>query len=256
MKKISVIIPTYKAVEYLELCLYSLSLIEEQEYIEVIVICDGYYDLHKETLDKYSKVIDIKVIKFETNLGIVTAINYGVYATTSENILVINDDNVLPKHLIKHLNEFSNYLEGNYCISFPQVEPTPSIFHINFCHDFGKTFDTFDIQKFDEKRVNSSNIVRKHLGTFPFIINKKLFMTVGGFSDEFRSKAGFVSDWDFFIKVSNIIELKYFNSCHFYHFAHISSKDRSVEEMHAHHFFKFKYGKYGSINEEQTSYLN
>ena len=257
-KNFSIIIPTYKAVEYLDICLESLSRINDKDCFEVIVVCDGYFPLHEQTLNKYSFQLDLKVLKFETNRGIATSINYGVYSAQYETILIMNDDNIVPKHLIHYVTDIDReFLNREFCVSFPQIEPRPSIFHKTVCKNLGETFDTFDWEEFDDMGMAFETNFSNHLGTFPFIINKKLFMTVGGFSDEFGSKVGFVSDWDFFVKVSNIVDIKICNNCHFYHFSQISSSETSAKEseINAHHFFKFKWGRYGKINEEQTSYL-
>lgn len=257
MKKFSIIIPTHKAIEYLNICLKSLTQINDKHLFEVIVICDGYFSLHEQTLELYSKTLDLKVLKFETNRGIATSINYGAYSAQYETILIMNDDNIAPKYLMSYIRDITYFYPNNFCISFPQIEPRPSIFKRTVCKNLGETFNKFDWEAFDEISEYNWNGCDKHLGTFPFVINKKLFMSVGGFSDEFGSKVGFVSDWDFFVKVSNIVDIKICNNCYFYHFSQISSSEASAKEseINAHHFFNFKWGRYGKINLEQTSYL-
>lgn len=258
MNKFSIIIPTYKAVDYLDTCLYSLSRIDDKNMFEVIVICDGYYSLHEKTLDKYSTQFDLRVLKFETNRGIVTAINFGVYNAQYDTILIMNDDNVVPKLLMYYVQDIDKEFRARqFCVSFPQIEPNPSIFKKTIWQNLGTLPVTFDWEEFDDCNIGGEINFSNHLGTFPFVINKQLFMTVGGFSDEFGSKVGFVSDWDFFIKVSNIVDIKICDTCYFYHFSQISSSEASAKEseINAHKFFKFKYGRFGKINEEQTSYL-
>jgi glycosyltransferase involved in cell wall biosynthesis len=255
MNKFSIIIPTYKAVDYLDICLKSLSNVYQKESFEVIVICDGYFSLHEQTIEKYSQDIDLKVIKFDTNRGIATAINYGVYSSQYETILIMNDDNVVPNNLVSYIQSIGKCLVGNFCVSFPQIEPRPSIFKTTVCYNFGTTPDTFNWNKFNVNVFDMS--FDSHLGTFPFVMNKDLFLTVGGFSDEFGSKVGFVADWDFFTKVSNIVDIQICNNCYFYHFSQVSSSDPLARqsEQNAHEFFKFKWGQYGQINAEQTTYL-
>ena len=63
---ISVIIPTYKSPKALDLCL--LSAIEGQENKnQIIVVVDGYYDINKEVLERWSGFIDI--LNLEENVG-------------------------------------------------------------------------------------------------------------------------------------------------------------------------------------------
>ena len=60
---ISVIIPTYKSPEALDLCLKSI--IEGQiNKNQIIVVVDGFYEINKEILEKYSKSINILNLEF------------------------------------------------------------------------------------------------------------------------------------------------------------------------------------------------
>ena len=73
---ISVIIPTYKEPEVLDLCLKSA--IEGQtEKNQIIVVVDGFYDLNKEILEKHKKHIEI--LNLEENVGLSRATNLGVF---------------------------------------------------------------------------------------------------------------------------------------------------------------------------------
>ena len=55
---ISVVIPTYKEPDALDLCLKSA--IEGQyNKNQIIVVVDGFYDLNKEVLEKYKNHIDV-----------------------------------------------------------------------------------------------------------------------------------------------------------------------------------------------------
>ena len=61
---ISVIIPTYKSPEALDLCLKSA--IEGQvDSNQIIVVVDGFYDINKEVLEKWSEHIDILDIRIQ-----------------------------------------------------------------------------------------------------------------------------------------------------------------------------------------------
>jgi glycosyltransferase involved in cell wall biosynthesis len=88
---ISVIIPTYKEPDALDVCLNSLFKGQVGQN-EIIVVVDGFYDLNKSILDKYPEV---KIINLE-NKGAVMATNWGIYNASNDFILVANDDNVFP----------------------------------------------------------------------------------------------------------------------------------------------------------------
>ena len=90
---ISVIIPTYREPEVLDLCLKSC--IEGQtNRNEIIVVVDGYYEENKHVLDKYKG--DISILELKTNQGLSRATNLGVYNASNDLILIVNDDNVFP----------------------------------------------------------------------------------------------------------------------------------------------------------------
>ena len=70
---ISVIIPTYKEPEVLDICLKSA--IEGQGHKnEIIVVVDGFYDLNKDVLEKYKN--DISILNLPTNMGLIRATNF------------------------------------------------------------------------------------------------------------------------------------------------------------------------------------
>jgi glycosyltransferase involved in cell wall biosynthesis len=57
---ISVIIPTYKEPEALDLCLRS-AIKGQKNKNQIIVVVDGFYDINKEVLDKYQENVTIAI---------------------------------------------------------------------------------------------------------------------------------------------------------------------------------------------------
>ena len=92
---ISVIIPTYKSPDMLDLCLRS-AIKGQQNKNQIIVVVDGFYDINKEILEKWSENID--VLNLEQNVGLCRGTNLGVYNAKYNKILIVNDDNVFPKN--------------------------------------------------------------------------------------------------------------------------------------------------------------
>ena len=90
---ISVIIPTYKSPDALDLCLCS-AIEGQQNENQIIVVVDGHYDINKEVLEKHAKSIDI--LNLEQNVGLCRGTNLGVYNAKYDRILIVNDDNVFP----------------------------------------------------------------------------------------------------------------------------------------------------------------
>ena len=199
---ISVIIPTYKSPEVLDLCIKS-ALQGQFTKNEIIVVVDGTYDINLSVLEKYDE--EISILNLPSNVGTCRATNLGAYNATSEKILIVNDDNVFPKNWDI---ELENSFEENSVITPNQIEPYPSMFKQFFIKDLGRTPSDFD-----------------------------------------PSQAGYVSDWDFFLKCElSGMQMKRLYSIHFYHFVSVSAKsseqiDKSREEERVcHEYFYYKWG--------------
>ena len=215
---LSVICPTYRNPKYLDLCLKSLVDGQTNEN-QILVILDGYAEESLSVLNKYK---NIEVLDLESNKGMQTAINMGVWNATSEKILVINDDNVFPP-------EWDLRIEAHYhpntIITINQIEPTgPGMFNFPVI-DCGQTVETFDMDKFVQaEKEMSKNLITKDGNIFPFLINKKWFMAVGGFDTFYNSPN--LCDWDFFAKLELIDTIGHarIHNVHLYHFGSVSTK--------------------------------
>ena len=84
--KISLIIPTYRNPEYLDICLKS-AIEQQNEVNEIIVIVDGYIEESQEILDKYEGRIN--VLDLVENQGMQQALNFGVMNAANEIIFNI-----------------------------------------------------------------------------------------------------------------------------------------------------------------------
>jgi GT2 family glycosyltransferase len=243
---ISVIIPTYKTTQALDLCLES-AIKGQQHKNQIIVVVDGFYDLNKEVLEKWSDHIDI--LDLEQNVGTCKALNLGVYNAGYDKILIVNDDNVFPKNWdVDLLNSY----EENSVISPNQIEPIPSIFKQFKIENLGRDPKTFDLEAFWDYASKISHQSNDDSGsTFPMFMKKYDYLKVGGFDESYPSQAGYVTDWEFSLKctLSGLKTLRTYN-CHFYHFVSLSNKspeqvDQSrQEEINCHEYAKYKWGSY------------
>jgi len=241
---ISVIIPTYKSPEMLDLCLRSC--VEgQQNKNQIIVVVDGFYDLNKEVLEKWSEHIDI--LNLEQNVGLCRGTNLGVYNAQHDKILIVNDDNIFPLNWDIHLEK--DYVE-NSVLSPNQIEPHPSMFPQFHIKDLGKSVDTFDLKRFQEYEKTLNEVVYKKTpeetgSTLPIFISKIDYLKVGGWDENYEQ--GMVADWDFFLKCQ-LVGLKMFRTynCHFYHFSSISvnGEKRRQAEANGHEYAKYKWGNY------------
>ena len=237
---ISVIIPTYKSPDALNLCLQSC--IEGQLFKnEIIVVVDGFYDINKDVLEKWSTHIDI--LNMEENVGLCRGTNLGVYNAQHDKILIVNDDNVFPVNWDRDLLE--SY-EENSVISPNQIEPNPSMFSQFHIQNLGTDPKTFNLKEFWRYEINiMKNQIDETGSTLPIFMSKIDYLKVGGWDENYEQ--GMVSDCDFFLKcrLSGLKMLRT-HKVHFYHFASVSvnGEKRQQAELIGHEYFKYKWGNY------------
>ena len=239
---ISVIIPTYRNPEYLDICLQSA--IEQQDNKnEIIVAVDGYYDESKDILEKHKD--SISVLDLGHNQGMQQALNLGVINATNEKIFILNDDNVFCSGWDTVIE---NSLNKNSVLTLNQIEPTgPGIFNFPV-KDFGRNPKEFKYKEFIkyEKSIKKDELTLNG-GIFPFAMYKKDYMIVGGFDVMYQSP--FICDWDFFLKLDlNGIGFTRTHEAHLYHFGSSATKNGNEGEKFkategpASRLFTYKWG--------------
>lgn len=249
---ISVIIPTYKSPDALDLCLRSCIEGQSQQN-EIIVVVDGFYDLNKDVLNKWKD--NIKILDLGENMGLCKATNLGVYNATSDKILIVNDDNVFPKNWDFRLKDLDM---ENIVWSPNQIEPIPSMFKQFEINDYGRTPNDFDLTYFQQdEEIISENKLDKSGSTLPIYMKKTDYLRVGGWDENYPE--GMVADWDFFLKcqLSGLKMMRTYN-LHFYHFVSLSvnNEKRAIAEKNAHEYVKYKWGTYIKHNlETNLKYL-
>lgn len=94
MSKVTIIIPNYNGAAFIKNCIDSLKYQSFKDF-EVIVVDNGSKDESKEYLEDlelYENNLNIKVIYLEENLGFAGGVNVGLYACSSEYIILLNND--------------------------------------------------------------------------------------------------------------------------------------------------------------------
>ena len=249
---ISVIIPTYREPEVLDLCLRS-AIEGQHNRNEIIVVVDGFYDENKHVLNKYYD--SISVLDLKQNVGLSRATNLGVYNASNDLILIVNDDNVFPVDWDTRLE--SQYKPGAV-YSPNQIEPYPSMFKQFIIEDFGRTPDTFELERFRVFEVNQSKEKRSFTGsTLPIFMSKRDYLKVGGLDESYPGH--WVVDWEFFMKcqMNGMDMIRLHNVC-FYHFVSVGTKtpervtESEYKEIMCHEYFKYKWGGYAKHNPENN----
>jgi len=249
---ITVIIPTYKSPDALDLCLRSAIMGQENKN-QIIVVVDGFYDINKDVLNKWED--DISILNLNENVGIARATNLGVYNASYDKILIVNDDNVFPENYNKHLSE----LDLNNKVYAPnQIEPIPSIFPQFRIKDLGRDPKTFDLNDFwIYEHVISENRIDDTGSTLPIFMNKLDYLRVGGWTEYPNS---WVSDWDFFLKCKLCgMKMLRTHSTNFYHFVSLSTSTpeellkKQQLEVEDHEYGKYIWGDYIKTNPKDNS---
>jgi glycosyltransferase involved in cell wall biosynthesis len=252
---ISVIIPTYKAPEALDLCLNSI-IKGQVGQNEIIVVVDGFYDLNKKVLDKYQDFINL--LNLETNQGFCRANNLGVYNASNSLILLAQDDNVFPDKWDEIL--LKNYTP-NSVLTPNQVEPYSSMFRQFNIKDLGRDPKSFDLNNFwdYEKTIKQSSKIEPTGNTFPLLMDKWDYLSIGGLDESYPG--AWVVDWEFFMKCEmKGLQMLRTYECHFYHFVSVgteSSKEELLKkqnrEQACHSYFTYKWGQHARHNPENNS---
>lgn len=256
---ISVIIPTYKSPQALDLCIRSA--IEGQLFKnQIIVVVDGFYDLNKEVLEKWKDYIE--VLNLEHNVGLCRATNLGVYNASNRKVLIVNDDNIFPSGWDETLE--LEWEEG--CVFTPnQIEPFPSMFKQIHIKDLGRDPSTFSLEDYWAYDKTYASQDKKDLSgsTLPILMDKYDYIKVGGWDENYD--LGVVADWDFFMKcqMSGLRMIRLYG-LHFYHFVSLSTNNteenkakRHQAEINGHNYAKYKWGQYIQHNRETNlKYIN
>jgi len=255
---ISTIIPSYKNPKFLDACIHSCIKGKKNETTKIIVVVDGFIGESQHVLNKYEGGIEI--LDLGQNMGMDKAINYGVWNCESENIFVVNDDQIFSDNWDVDLSEL-NLEKTVYTIE--QIERSHGIFGFTV-NNFGDTVDTFNQSKFDDfVKVNKSDKSTESGRIFPFLMKKKWFMSAGGFED---FKSPFWTDVDFFLKLELMgLEFRRTYKTMLFHWGSSATKNRvdseaikfKSSEGPAAQLFYYKWGympQMGGNNYKNTKY--
>lgn len=192
MAKVTVIIPTYNAIQYIDKAIKSV-LTQSFENYEIIVVDDGSTDNTQESLDKYVQNRSIRYF-YQHNGGPSSARNKGIAKSISDYIAFLDsDDEWTPFYLEKSIMFLE---ENNYdwvCSAYIRKE-----------RNSGKE----EIKRLDSASLDNNgrdvNMLKNGLFYFssvPIITNtilakKSLFDTVGYFDETFHSG----EDWDMWLR--------------------------------------------------------
>lgn len=216
-EKISVIIPVYKAEEFLTRCLESI-LTQTYNNLEIILIDDGSPDNSGKICDEYAKKDKrIKVIH-KQNEGVSVARNIGIENSTGKYITFIDSDDWIDKYAYEKMLEQmkKNNVDVVKCGFFKDFEEMP------FIYPESKKID-LDVNR--EEVIQLFTTGRALAGMCYLLIKKTCIDKI----DKFNSKLALGEDLLFELELMCTAGSIYMFNDRFYHyFTNIGSATKSM----------------------------
>ena len=215
---ISIVIPTFNNLEYLKLCINSIKKNSKHNHEIKLHINDGT----DGTLD-YANLNNIFYTHSKNNIGLCSSINLVSSTVKNKYLLYAHDDMYFcPNWDVALINEVKKIGHNYFYLSGTMIEPNSA--HISF--DCGDNPNNFN----EKKLINNFDNLDfyDHQGSHfaPHLVEKKLWDSVGGFSEEFNPGMG--SDPDFNMKLWNngVRIFKGINRFRVYHFSSTTTRKK------------------------------
>ena len=215
----SILIASFNNLEYLKLCLNSINKNSKYKHEIIIHVNDG----SDGTLE-YVKKNNIKYSFTDNNTGVCTSINLAYKLSTKKYILYSHDDMYFcPEWDQVLFNEINKINHENFYICGTMIQVSGA--HISL--DCGNTIESFNEKKLLDNYKSSNYFDHQGSHFAPHIVTKKIWNSVGGFSEEFNPGIG--SDPDFNMKLwkQGIRIFKGLNDFKVYHFGSKTTRNKA-----------------------------
>lgn len=223
---ISVIIPTYKEPEHLELCIQSALDNASNGDNEIIVYVDGTGDLegNQRVIETFRERVVFLIAK--ENKGMCVGMNTAVMFAHNRPCLVVNDDHVFPKNWDWELEK---HIEPRRILVPNTIERAPSCLWGIETQNFGAFPREFRMQDFLKESIKPEleKDISQDVWRLPFLVDKFEYMALGGWDP--NCTHGLYADVEFFVKAKILgIEALYLPNIRFYHFASVAVNNESL----------------------------
>ena len=231
---LSILIPTFNNVNYLKLLCKSLNENSNFNHQLIFHINDG----SDGTLE-FVKKNDYEYSYSKNNIGLCSSIKEASKLIKNDYVLYTHDDMYFCKDWDIFLNNEISHIKNNlFYLSGTTVSHKNSL--INY--DCGKTYDDFNINKFNDFCINDKCPDYQASHYAPHVVHKDLWNKVEGFSLDFDPGDG--SDPDFCMKLwlQNVRIFKCVSRFKVYHFGSVTTRKKNIELNKGTKKFLLKYG--------------
>lgn len=152
MSKISIIIPCFNAVRFIQ---DTINSVLEQNFTELEIICvnDGSSDNTLEILHKVSSDDSRIVVIDQENAGSSAARNRGILASSGEYLCFLDADDLLPKNALLNLYKNASAFDSDIAIGnfstfneFGTIQNRENFIHKNGAADYKQYFNDYFLQ--------------------------------------------------------------------------------------------------------------
>lgn len=248
--KVSIIVPVYNIIEYLDECLNSL-INQTCNEIEIILVDDGSTDGSGELCDNYTnKYGNIKTIHQE-NGGLSKARNTGINNALGEYILFVDSDDYINKDTCRFLYDVAEKYNCEI-VTYNEIKVKNGIEEKGFTRPV-KEYEVYDGTTLLVESIKGHSVSM----CAPFALYRKSFITEHGI----YFKEGILHEdelWtpQIYLKAKRAI---YVNKHFYYHryredsITHIKNKERNSKDLI--NTCYILYDIYSNIEENQRKYL-
>ncbi len=219
----SIYVPAYNVEDYIEHCVESVLQQTYQDY-ELIVVDDGSTDSTWDKLQKYSNIRNMKLFRKE-NGGIGSASNYGIRKATGEYIVQLDSDDALFPEALEKLALFFQKNTDAECVytKHSLVDAAGA--------QLGQGWSPTEFDRYD----NLVGMSVPHLRSF----RRALYHRTVGFDERLVNAV----DYDFFLKLSNIAQIKFLDETLYRYRVHSTqtSSAKKGEQIKNHEIVVTKY---------------
>ena len=120
MREVSVVIPNYNGIEYIDQCIHALKAQKDEISFDIIVVDNHSADGSRELVQE--KYPEVELISLDENYGFCKAVNIGIKAAKTPYVILLNNDTRVWKGFVKNLYESINKSQDIFSVSSMMIQ--------------------------------------------------------------------------------------------------------------------------------------